>query len=149
MNVPTNKALYDKVKSLTKKKFKVYPSAYANSWLVREYKKHGGGYKIVRNISKSRSKIKIRRRKSKSRSKTKTKSKLKGLNRWYSEKWIDVCELPKIVPCGRSKQTIKYPYCRPMYRVSSKTPRSVREFSKSELKSRCRRKRSKPFKKVT
>jgi hypothetical protein len=23
----------------------VYPSAYANGWLVREYKKRGGGYR--------------------------------------------------------------------------------------------------------
>ena len=27
-----------------KKKFKVYPSAYANGWLVRTYKKRGGKY---------------------------------------------------------------------------------------------------------
>jgi len=41
---PTNKALYSRVKSEAKKKFKVYPSAYANGWLVREYKKRGGKY---------------------------------------------------------------------------------------------------------
>ena len=28
-----------------KRKFKVYPSAYANGWLVRTYKKRGGGYR--------------------------------------------------------------------------------------------------------
>ena len=27
-----------------KRKFDVYPSAYANAWLVREYKKRGGRY---------------------------------------------------------------------------------------------------------
>jgi hypothetical protein len=42
---PTNPALYSRVKSEAKKKFKVYPSAYANAWLVRTYKKRGGGYK--------------------------------------------------------------------------------------------------------
>jgi|TARA_X000001388_G_C2161339_1_gene96271 hypothetical protein len=41
---PTNKALYSRVKEETKRKFKVYPSAYANAHLVREYKKRGGGY---------------------------------------------------------------------------------------------------------
>ena len=41
---PKNPALYSRVKSAAKKKFKVYPSAYANAWLVREYKKRGGGY---------------------------------------------------------------------------------------------------------
>jgi hypothetical protein len=46
-NEPTNKALYSRVKSAAKKKFKVYPSAYANAWLVKEYKKRGGGYKTT------------------------------------------------------------------------------------------------------
>tara|TARA_R100001129_G_scaffold34327_1_gene23210 strand:+ start:913 stop:1089 length:177 start_codon:yes stop_codon:yes gene_type:complete len=41
---PTNKALYSRVKAETKRKFDVYPSAYANAYLVREYKKRGGGY---------------------------------------------------------------------------------------------------------
>ena len=42
---PTNPSLYARVKAEAKKKFKVYPSAYANAWLVRTYKKRGGGYK--------------------------------------------------------------------------------------------------------
>ena len=42
---PKNKALYARVKAEAKRKFKVYPSAYANAWLVRTYKKRGGGYK--------------------------------------------------------------------------------------------------------
>jgi hypothetical protein len=41
---PTNPALYARVKSEAKRKFDVYPSAYANGWLVRTYKKRGGGY---------------------------------------------------------------------------------------------------------
>ena len=44
-NVPTNKTLYSRVKSAAKRKFSVYPSAYANAWLVREYKKRGGKYR--------------------------------------------------------------------------------------------------------
>ena len=44
-NIPTNKALYARVKAATKRRFDVYPSAYANAWLVREYKKRGGGYR--------------------------------------------------------------------------------------------------------
>ena len=43
-STPKNKALYARVKLAAKKKFKVYPSAYANAWLVREYKKRGGTY---------------------------------------------------------------------------------------------------------
>ena len=44
-NIPTNKKLYARVKAAAKRKFAVYPSAYANAWLVREYKKRGGGYR--------------------------------------------------------------------------------------------------------
>ncbi len=44
-NIPTNKKLYARVKAATKRKFAVYPSAYANAWLVREYKKRGGRYR--------------------------------------------------------------------------------------------------------
>ena len=36
-NVPTNPELYARVKA----------AAYANAWLVREYKKRGGGYRVV------------------------------------------------------------------------------------------------------
>tara|TARA_Y100000816_G_C25950707_1_gene495911 strand:+ start:41 stop:325 length:285 start_codon:yes stop_codon:yes gene_type:complete len=44
-STPTNPALYARVKAEAKRKFKVYPSAYANAWLVRTYKKRGGGYR--------------------------------------------------------------------------------------------------------
>ena len=46
-NVPTNPALYARVKAEAEAKFDVYPSAYANAWLVREYKKRGGRYRVV------------------------------------------------------------------------------------------------------
>jgi hypothetical protein len=46
-NVPTNKALYARVKQEAKRRFQVYPSAYANGWLVREYKKRGGKYRVA------------------------------------------------------------------------------------------------------
>ena len=43
-NIPTNKKLYSRVKAAARRKFAVYPSAYANAWLVRTYKKRGGKY---------------------------------------------------------------------------------------------------------
>lgn len=46
VNVPENPELYARVKAEAKAKFKVYPSIYANAWLVREYKKRGGTYRI-------------------------------------------------------------------------------------------------------
>jgi len=46
-NVPTNPPLWSKMKSRAKAKFDVYPSAYANGWAAKEYKKAGGGWKSV------------------------------------------------------------------------------------------------------
>ncbi len=42
---PADKELYNRVKAEAKEKFDVYPSAVANAWVVREYKKRGGKYK--------------------------------------------------------------------------------------------------------
>ena len=42
---PADKELYNRVKAEAKKKFDVYPSAVANAWVVREYKKRGGTYR--------------------------------------------------------------------------------------------------------
>lgn len=39
---PKNSALWSRVKSQAKKKFKVYPSAYANAWAAKMYKSKGG-----------------------------------------------------------------------------------------------------------
>ena len=40
-----NPSLYAKAKAKAKAKFDVYPSAYANAYMVKEYKKMGGKYK--------------------------------------------------------------------------------------------------------
>lgn len=44
-NIPTNKALYNRVKAEAKRKFDTWPSAYASAWLVKTYKKRGGTYR--------------------------------------------------------------------------------------------------------
>ena len=44
-NVPTNPSKWSYYKSQAKKKFDVYPSAYANAWAAKMYKKAGGGWK--------------------------------------------------------------------------------------------------------
>lgn len=44
-NVPKNKKLWSKAKSLARQKFDVYPSAYANAWAAKWYKKKGGGWR--------------------------------------------------------------------------------------------------------
>jgi hypothetical protein len=116
-----NQKLYNKVKSDAKKKFKVWPSAYASGWLVKEYKNRGGTYTGKKPSNDT------------------------GLKRWFSEKWINVCKLPKIVTCGRPKTNLsswkkQYPYCRPRIRISSKTPTTSKELTSSQIKSRCKNK---------
>ena len=44
--VPTNKTLYARVKAEAKRKFKGYPRADANGWLVRTDKARGGRYRM-------------------------------------------------------------------------------------------------------
>ena len=44
-NVPTNPSLWSRAKAQAKKKFDVYPSAYANLWASKWYKSKGGGWR--------------------------------------------------------------------------------------------------------
>lgn len=44
-NCPTNPSKWSYYKSQAKKKFDVYPSAYANGWASKQYKDAGGGWK--------------------------------------------------------------------------------------------------------
>jgi hypothetical protein len=45
-SVPANQELYSRVKAEAKSKFgDDYPSAYASAWIVKTYKKRGGGYR--------------------------------------------------------------------------------------------------------
>ncbi len=56
-------------------------------------------------------------------------------------------------PCGRKKSNIKkYPYCRPLNKINSKTPMTVKEIKKKygsrKLKEMCKKKISKKDKKI-
>ena len=113
-SVPVNIKLYNRVKSIVKRRVKRWPSAYASGQLVRMYKKKGGKYHCSKFGQFS----------------------FGSLDRWFKEKWIDVCTGK---PCGRKKvgDKRKYPYCRPSRRVSSQTPRTSKQLSKAEIKRRC------------
>jgi hypothetical protein len=43
---PTNPALWSRAKSAARSKFDVYPSAYANGWAAKWYKRKGGGWRM-------------------------------------------------------------------------------------------------------
>lgn len=127
MSVPDNvlnKSLYLRIKNKLKKTVKSWPSAYGSGLLVKQYKQAGGKYK------------------------GKKADKTTGLQRWFAEKWIDVCAYPKIKQCGRPKGSYSsssyqkdYPYCRPLHKITSKTPKTVKSLSKSRRKSLCNKKK--------
>ena len=80
----TNKELHARVKAEAKRKFKVYPSAYANAWMVKEYKKRGGGF---RNDD---------------------------LKKWFNEKWVRMSAKGEILgPCGDRSKGEGKPRCLP------------------------------------
>lgn len=43
---PTNPSLWSRAKAMARAKFDVYPSAYANAWAAKWYKKKGGGWRM-------------------------------------------------------------------------------------------------------
>lgn len=63
-----------------------------------------------------------------------------ALKRWFKEEWKDV-RTGK--PCGRSKGEKRgTPYCRPSKRVSGKTPKTSKEMTAAEKRSRIAQKKS-------
>jgi len=52
-NTPTNPSKWSYYKSQAKKKFDVYPSAYANAWAAKMYKGAGGGWRKSENIDEA------------------------------------------------------------------------------------------------
>ena len=93
------------------RKFKVYPSAYANAYGVKVCKGHQSWWQ--EDCPRLQ------------------QAKEDELRRWFQEKWVDT-KTGK--PCGRQKgeKHRGYPACRPSRRVSSKTPKTTGEMSKGE-----------------
>jgi len=52
-STPSNPQLYARVVQAAKDKFDVYPSAVANAWVVGEYKRRGGTYKMYDSTQKT------------------------------------------------------------------------------------------------
>ena len=103
-SIPVNTGLYNSIKSNVKRKVKRWPSAYASGQLVRMYKQKGGKYRC---------------------------SKFGSLDRWFKERWVDVCTGK---PCGRKGGEHRH-YPLLSRRISSKTPRF--NISRTEIKRRC------------
>ena len=123
ISVPVDKKLYSRVLKKVKAKSKVWPSAYASGRVVREYKRLGGKYKYANTNTRTRKKTN-----------TNKFGIISGLTRWFKEKWVNVCVKKNGKYASCAKSTTKYPYCRPSVRVTSQTPKTVKEISKSKLK---------------
>jgi len=124
MPEPVDEKLWAKAKRRVKARVDVWPSAYASGQLVQEYKRMGGEFKGAKRTG--------------------------DLARWYKEKWVDVCDWPKLSPCGReaAKEKSDYPYCRPSVRVSADTPTTVQQMSPKARKAACAKKRQSPGKRM-
>jgi hypothetical protein len=62
-----------------------------------------------------------------------------ALKRWFKEEWKDVSTGKA---CGRRKgEKRSTPYCRPSKRVSSKTPKTSKEMTAAEKRSRVSQKK--------
>lgn len=80
----TDKKLHAAVKAEAKRKFKVYPSAYANAWMVQEYKRRGGTFRGD------------------------------ALDTWFKEKWVRMNSSGRILgPCGDRTEGEGKPKCLP------------------------------------
>jgi len=127
-NEPADIKLYESVKKEAKKRFKVWPSAYASGWLVKEYKRRFGEIYGTRKNPYKSSQI----------------DKVNDLGRWYKEDWRNVCQKDKngeYKKCGRTKASEKnYPYCRPLNQITKDTPKTVRELTRKERQEMCRKK---------
>lgn len=113
---PADPALYRRVQQVAKRRF-VWPSIYANSWVVREYKQRGGIYRPTCAAGKQAR---------------------QGLRKWFDEEWVDLSRPlgpGRWAPCGRPKAGRRaYPKCVPLARARAMTP--------AQIQSAIRRKRA-------
>ena len=85
-----DKKLHSRVKAEAKRKFKVYPSAYANAWMVREYKARGGKFRTD------------------------------SLDKWFKEKWVRMSSSGEILgPCGDRAKNEGKPRCLPLAKAKA------------------------------
>jgi hypothetical protein len=108
-----SKELHAEVKAAAQRKFKIYPSAYANAWMVREYKKRGGKF---RND---------------------------GLDKWFKEKWVRMSSSGRILgPCGDRSEGEGKPKCLPAAKAMSLSPAERRRLVARKRREDPRKERS-------
>ena len=122
-----DQGLYERVVADAKRKFDVWPSIPASSWVVAEYKRRGGKYE------------------------GKKPGRSRGLEKWYEEEWVDLARstdskgrVTHWVQCTRPEQgAVGYPKCVPLARARSMTPAQRIEAVKRKRKAERKPKRGK------
>lgn len=148
-NEPTNPELWSRAKAAAKRKFDVYPSAYANAWASKWYKNKGGGWRKKKKTKKESLENVIRNLVKEEMGVQEKVHKDSGLGKWFGEKWVDISRKKKDgghPECGASADKGKrksdsskaYPKC-----VKKSKAQSM---SKKDKESATRRKRAKPNK---
>jgi hypothetical protein len=121
MPLPLDLVLYNRVVRDAKKRFTVWPSAYASGWVVKTYKERGGKYMSEQRTDST------------------------NLARWFREHWVDACTYIKtgtLVPCGARERGTAY--CRPTKRITNATPVTLYEMSTQDIRKRCQEKHRLP-----
>lgn len=147
-NVPTDKDLWQDVIAVTKGEkdsvsangktveapndgdgFDVYPSAYANGWAAKMYKKLGGEWKTKdENVTRMAVKLGMLN---------------EDLDQWFDEEWVDISETDEDgnhPPCGETSDTGEremdpeknYPKCVPKSKAKDMTEKEKEELVKSK-----------------
>ena len=117
-----------------KEKYQVYPSAYANAYASQVCKGTKPDFEgnLINHYG------------------TTEKKDDSDLTRWFSEKWVNVCEKDSkgnYKPCGRSRSNLSsesYPYCRPLNKLPGTQVKTVGELTSNQIQSMCAQKRSLP-----
>ena len=113
MAIPIDTALYERAKKIVNKQYKKH-SAYRSGMYVQTYKRLGGKYRDDKPGKRS-----------KASKRSKRHIDQYPLRRWFLEKWKDV---------NPNKTKRSYPVYRPTVRVSKRTPKTLKELSKSRLR---------------
>jgi len=105
MEHPAYPTLYNKARTIVKKRVARWPSAYASGQVVQLYTR------FVKNEHGPRARAYRGKRTSQT-----------PLARWYAENWIDIVTGR---PCGTVKTASYYPVCRPAATAKRLTPAQI------------------------
>ena len=107
-----NSNVYKKAIEMANDKYGEKSSIYRSSYIVKMYKELGGEKSLKKKSLKK-------------------KSKKNGLNRWFTEDWIQVSpflEKGQKIECGGKRVSDRVgKSCRPLYRITKDTPITIPE----------------------